>query len=90
MSMRLTINEEGIVQIDLEPADEQVIVTIGPAEVWCLSGTMADPGTGPLGHVVVTDQAAQTVVDSHQVRVGYSSLEVPCSPLEESDEPHEP
>ena len=83
--MRLSVNEEGNVRIDLEPDDEQVIINIGPAEVWCFGGTIANPGTGPLVQVVVTDQAAQATVDYHNVRVGDPYLEVQFSPLEESE-----
>lgn len=51
---------------------------------------MAEPGTSPLVAVVDTDQAAQAVVESHQARVGDSSLEGQGAPLEESEKPHEP
>ena len=88
--MRLSVKKDGILQIDPEPHDEQVIVSIGLAEVWCLGGTRAEPGTGPLVQVVVTDQAAKAVVDDHQVRGGHSSLEVPFSSHKESEDPHEP
>jgi hypothetical protein len=88
--MRLSAHEDGNVQIDLEPEDEQVIVNIGPANVWCFGGTRADPGTGLLIHVVVTDQAAKAVVDDYPVRVGDSSLEGLCSPRGESEELYEP
>ncbi|HLV97369.1 MAG TPA: hypothetical protein VKT82_01720 [Ktedonobacterales bacterium] len=81
--MRLSINEDGNVQIDLEPDDEQVIVNIGPAQVLCFGGTIADPGTGPLVQVVVTDEIAQAVVEYHNACVGNSSLEVQFSPLAE-------
>lgn len=74
----------------LVPDNEQVIVNIGPAEVWCLGGTIADPGTGALVQVIDTDQAAQAVVEYHHVWVGHSYLEVPFSPPEESEEQYEP
>jgi hypothetical protein len=77
-------------QSSLVPEDEQVIVTIGPAELWCFGGTIAEPSTGPLVQGVVTDQKAKAVVDDHPVRVGDSSLEVRVSPLEESEEEPEP
>jgi hypothetical protein len=88
--MRLSVHEDGGVQIDLEPEDEQVIVNIGPANVWCFGGTRADPGTGLLIHVVLTDQAAKAVVDDHHVWVDDPCLEGPCSPRGESAEPYEP
>jgi hypothetical protein len=77
-------------QSSLVPEDEQVIVNIGPAELWCFGGTMAAPDTGPLVQVMVTDQAAKVVGAYHPVRVGDSSLEVRVSPLEESEEEPEP
>lgn len=83
--MRLSVHEDGTVQIDLEPDDEQITINIGPAEVLCFGGTMANPGTGPLVQVVLTDPAAQAVVDYHHVRVGTGYLEVQFSPLEASD-----
>ena len=87
--MRLSINEDGIVQIDLEPDDEQIVVNIGPAEVLCFGGTIANPGTGPMVQVVVTDQTAQAVVEYHNARVGNSYLEVQLSPLGDSEQQHE-
>lgn len=81
--MRRSINEDGIVRIDLEPDDEQIIVNLGPAEAWRFGGTIANPGTGPLVQVVVTDQTAQAVVEYHHARVGSSYLEVQFSPLAE-------
>ena len=74
--MRLSINEDGMVRIDLEPDDEQIIVNLGPAEAWCFGGTLANPGTGPMVQVVVTDQAAQAMVDYYP-----DYLEVQFSPL---------
>lgn len=79
--MRLSINEDGIVQIDLEPDDEQIVVHIGPAHVLCFGGTIADPGTGPMVQVVVTDQTAQAMVEYHNARVGSSYLEAQSSPF---------
>ena len=61
-----------------------------PAEIWCFGDTMAEPGTGPLVQLVVTDQAAQAVVESHQARVGDSSLEGQFSPREESEKQYDP
>lgn len=85
--MRLSVHEDGTVQIDLDPDDEQITINIGPAEGFCFGGTIADPGTGPLVQVVLTDPAAQAEVEYHQVRVGTASLEVQFSPLKASDEP---
>lgn len=75
--MRLSVNEDGNVQIDLDPDDEQITINIGPAEVLCFGGTIANPGTGPL---------VQAEVEYHNVRVGTAYLEVQFSPLKASDE----
>jgi hypothetical protein len=79
-NMRLSVNEDGGVRIDLEPDDEQITITSGPAVFWCIGGTQADPGTGPLVRVIVTDRAVKEVVNAHPVRVGHPSLEGQCSP----------
>ena len=60
----------------LVPDDEQITITIGPAEVWCFGGTRAEPGIGPLAQVVVTEPAAKAVVEDHQLRGGHAYLEV--------------
>jgi hypothetical protein len=84
--MRLSVNEDGNVQIDLDPDDEQITINIGPAEVLCFGGTIANPGTGPLVQVVLTDPLVQAEVEYHHVRVGTAYLEVQFSPLKASDE----
>lgn len=84
--MHLTINEHGIVSLTLEQ-DEQVIVNIGGAELWCTGGLVNDPGEGPLVQMLLQDPAASLEVKHWTPLADLESYDVRVVRAEPEEEP---
>jgi hypothetical protein len=83
--MHLDVNPDGIVSLTLDE-DEQIIVKIGGAELWCTSGSVSDPGEGPLVQIL---RAHATALDVKRwtPRVGNDSYDVRVVPARPDEEP---
>jgi hypothetical protein len=63
--VRLNVNEDGTLRVDLEPDDEHIAINLGEAGVWCTSGTITAPGPGQLAQVLRTHPTARAEVQKY-------------------------